>query len=111
MVLIFTLSSIPNPPELPTEVSDKGAHAALYFGLGALLVRSLSRRWSRPVTLGTATVAVIVSAAYGVSDEIHQYFVPPRRMEALDLLADTMGATTAAGALYAWGIMRGRNGL
>jgi VanZ family protein len=50
-------------------------------------------------------------ALYGCSDELHQYFNPPRNVEALDVLADTIGAGAGAIALYAWGILRGRDGL
>lgn len=37
-------------------------------------------------------VAVIGAMAYGVTDEIHQSFVPPREADALDVVADTFGA-------------------
>ena len=39
------------------------------------------------------------------------YFNPPRNVEALDVLADTIGAGAGAVVLYAWGIIRGRDGL
>jgi VanZ family protein len=102
MVLIFWLSSISSPPDLPGGMSDKGAHALLYAGLGALLVRARAGGWGRPVTLGIAVAAVVVATLYGISDEIHQYFVPPREVEVRDILADAIGASLAAGALYAW---------
>lgn len=62
--------------------SDKVAHAATYFVLGALL------------TLGTGRprLAFWLSVAYGVSDEVHQAFVPGRHPDALDLVADAVGA-------------------
>lgn len=101
MALIFVLSSIPNPPALAQASSDKGLHFLLYAGLGALVVRALAGGLGRPVTIRTLVVAVLVSAAYGATDEIHQYFVPPRQMEALDLAADTIGAAASALMLYA----------
>jgi VanZ family protein len=111
LALIFWLSSISYPPELPSGVTDKAAHAALYLGLGALLVRALAGGFARPVTVRVMVLAVVVSGLYGVTDEIHQYFVPPRQMDAADVLADTIGATVAACALYTWGIIRGRHAL
>ena len=102
MLFIFWLSSISRPPDLPSGVSDKGAHALLYAGLGALLVRARAGGWRRPVTLGTAVAAVVVATLYGVGDEMHQYFVPLRQVELRDILADAIGAALAAGALYAW---------
>ena len=109
MAFIFGLSSISHPPELP-QGSDKGLHALLYCGLGLLTARARTRGW-RGATLRTVIVAAVFGAIYGASDELHQYFNPPRNVEALDVLADTIGSTVGAGALWAWGIIRGRNGL
>ena len=102
MAFIFWLSSISRPPDLPSSVSDKAAHGLLYCGLGALLVRARAGGWRRPVTLGIAAAAIVVATLYGISDEIHQYFVPQRQVEARDVLADALGASVAAGAMYIW---------
>jgi len=102
MMFIFWLSSISRPPDLPSGISDKAAHVLLYSGLGALLVRARAGGWRRQVTIGIAAVAIVVATLYGISDEIHQSFVPPRQVEARDILADAIGASLAAGALYAW---------
>lgn len=37
----------------------------------------------------------IIVSLYGLSDEIHQAFVPNRSCDALDLMADMAGALTA----------------
>ena len=109
MALIFGLSSMTHTPALPGG-SDKGLHGLLYAGLGALFARALAGGW-RDVRLTVVLWTVCVGAIYGASDELHQYFNPPRNVEALDVLADTIGAGTAAAALYGWGIIRGRDGL
>ena len=109
MAFIFALSSISHTPDLP-HGSDKGLHALLYSGLGALFARALAGGW-RDVRLSVVLWTVCFGAIYGASDELHQYFNPPRNVEALDVLADTIGAGTAAAALYGWGIIRGRDGL
>lgn len=106
---IFALSSISHPPTLP-EGSDKGLHALLYCGLGLLVARARTGGW-RGVTVGTVLFAAMFGALYGASDELHQYFNPPRNVEAYDVLADTIGSTLGAVALQAWGIIRVRNGL
>jgi VanZ family protein len=36
-----------------------------------------------------------MAAMFGLSDEIHQYFVPGRNMDPLDLLTDAIGAALA----------------
>ena len=111
MGLIFGLSSISHPPELPAgSGSDKYVHAALYAGLSALWIRARAGGWLTPVTLGIAVSAVMFSTAYGITDELHQFLVPPRQVEVLDVAADAIGAALAAGLLYA-GIIRGRHGL
>jgi VanZ family protein len=103
MALIFGLSStadLPQPPGVLSLVPDKGLHVLLYGGLSALIVRALAGGWLRPIRRRAAALAVILSTIYGVSDEVHQLFVPPRQMEALDLAADFAGAAIAAVGLY-----------
>ena len=106
MALIFVLSSIHKPPQPPAVVSDKGVHFLLYAGLSALVVRALAGGWRRRVGLRAVVLAIVISTAYGASDEVHQYFVPPRQMEALDLLTDAIGAAIAAFGLHAAGLAR-----
>jgi VanZ family protein len=101
MALIFGLSSLSNTPQLPGG-TDKDAHAILYFGLGVLIVRAVAGGWGRRVTMGMAVAAAIGCGLYGVSDEIHQHFVPPRQVEALDVVADTVGGSAAGIAMYLW---------
>jgi VanZ family protein len=108
LAFIFVLSSIAHPPELPNG-SDKRLHAALYAGLGMLLARALAGGLTRTVTRGMVVATTVLSGLYGVSDEIHQIFVPPRQVEVLDVVADTIGGALGAIALYAWGIIQRRS--
>jgi VanZ family protein len=113
MALIFGLSSISDVPTLPMAqtVTDKDLHTALYFGFGILLTRALSKGLRPRVTLWTAVLVTVLAALYGLSDEFHQSFVPPRQVEGLDVVADTIGGGLAGFGLYAWGIIRSRYGL
>ena len=61
-------------------------YAVLGFLIGCALF--LSRRRFSPIT------AVICSALYSISDEIHQYFVPGRACRIFDVGVDTLGALT-----------------
>ena len=108
MAGIYVLSSIPQPPDLPSIVDDKIGHAVLYSGLGALFARAFAGGWDRPLTFRAAAAAAIAATLYGISDEWHQMFVPPRAVEAADVLADAIGATAAAVLLIATNRVRAR---
>lgn len=109
MAFIFGLSSIAITPTMP-EGSDKVLHTLLYSGLGLLVARALGGGLHR-VTPRHVIATIGIVALYGASDELHQYFNPPRNVEILDVVADTIGGTLGSIGLYAWGIIRGRHGL
>jgi VanZ family protein len=103
MALIFGLSATPWLPEPPASLSflsDKVLHGILYGGLTVLLVRALAGGWRRSVTTGAAAAAMAIATLYGVTDEVHQHFVPPRSMDPSDVVADAVGAAAAAFGLY-----------
>lgn len=103
MAGIFTVSSIPDLGPLPGDVSDKSWHGLVYAGLGMTMLYGLARGAAERVTLGRALLAVALATAYGVTDEIHQSFVPGRQAEVADVVADALGAVAgvAAAALAA----------
>ncbi|MCL2632499.1 MAG: VanZ family protein, partial [Coriobacteriia bacterium] len=41
-------------------------------------------------------IAIIIASLYGVSDEVHQYFVPTRHADPVDWMFDTIGALLGA---------------
>jgi VanZ family protein len=111
MGVIFGLSSLPDPPAPPgplSILSDKQLHAILYAGLAALVVRALSGGWLQTVTAGAGLLAAAVATIYGATDEVHQYFIPPRQMDARDLAADAVGASFAVFVLYAASRLRSK---
>jgi VanZ family protein len=110
MALIFALSSLWRPPGVPGRLSDEAGHVVLYFGLGALLVRALAGGWTAVVTVRTAALATLIATLYGASDELHQHFVPFRQMAALDVVADGIGAASAAAVAVARSRIGGRVG-
>ncbi len=76
-----------------TDVLSSIAHFCEYTVLGVLLANAL--RWH--LSLKKACVLAIVCASvYGVSDEIHQIFVPGRMCDPVDWLVDTVGASLGA---------------
>ncbi len=110
MAALFFVSSLSDVPGPPSGFSDKHEHFVFYAVLGALALRALAGgRW-QGVTIRTLLGAILIAAAYGVSDEVHQWFVPGRDADPLDAVADTAGAATAAAAAWAWSIIRRRSG-
>jgi VanZ family protein len=105
-VAIFLESSVTQVPELPNGVTDKDAHGMLYAGLAILIVRALAGASWRNVTMTTGVLAILLSVAYGASDELHQRFVTGRTADLLDLAADTAGA--AAAVTVVWIVARWR---
>ena len=68
----------------------KGAHIISYFILGVLMVSLLKE--FRLVDKRTFIFAVIMCILYAISDEVHQYYVPGRSGDVVDVLIDTVGS-------------------
>jgi VanZ family protein len=105
-LLIFALSSISAVPALPAHVTDKMAHVALYSGLGFLAARALAGGLGRPLPPFVVLAVLVFAGLYGLSDEVHQLFVPNRQFDLRDLAADVIGGGLGAGAFWLWGILR-----
>lgn len=71
-------------------MSDKLLHGLEYGVLGILLYRAFHQAMR---TLGSISLAIMCAVGFGISDEIHQWFVPNRQLDIWDLLADTLGAS------------------
>jgi LPXTG-motif cell wall-anchored protein len=98
--LIFVLSGIQNASldfEVPgITVNSFFKHFIEYAILGALtfnLFRQVFKNRNRAIIY-----SVIFPFIYGVSDEIHQYFVPTRISDYPDVIVDTIGGL--AGVLF-----------
>jgi VanZ family protein len=100
MALIFVISSfeleVPGIRHFP--LRDKGIHFLEYTVLGWLCAAASSRTWPSASAWRTAAFAVFISALWGLSDEIHQAFVPGRSPEVADVIADLFGSMAGAAA-------------
>lgn len=87
----FFLSSLPDsitPGRFL--LSDKICHAAEYFILAFLMLFALQR--TTALKFSTCFWIVLAAGAvYGLSDEIHQLYVPTRNFDLRDLAADVCG--------------------
>ena len=92
--LVFYFSS--RPLYIPVSFSwvDKVGHVLEFSGLGWLLsfgfVRGLGISQKKKFAL-----ALVAGILLGVSDELHQLFVPGRQSDPWDVLADSIGILAA----------------
>lgn len=93
---IFYLSSLPGTAYRPPFfAADKVFHLGEYGVLGYLLARALGHyNLKRKILFITA---VAICFAYGISDELHQFFVPSRCTSFLDVIADGIGSSLGIG--------------
>lgn len=87
------------------KVSDKILHLCEYGVFGAFAYRACRHGAGAWVARHAVIVAVVGCALYGLSDEIHQLFVPLRQGDPLDLVADSVGATLGA---WTWRLIERR---
>ena len=116
MAVIFRLSSLPGD-EIPLpdfRFSDKLVHFAAYAALGLAIAarRSLRKRLAGVPAPdpGEGEDAfdrrgVWVGMLYGLSDEVHQLFVPLRLFSLSDFAADALGV---AAGIWMYGNLMGR---
>lgn len=99
MILIFILSSLPHNAviELPNSKWDvfikEGLHL-VEFGI-LYVVFAIALVINRKLTARSSFIIACISALYGLSDEIHQYFIPYRSATIIDLIKDWIGVLAA----------------
>lgn len=85
----------------------KCAHMAEYAALAFLLCAFIVYVWRSAPFYRAALIAWFIATLYGVSDEIHQLFVPGRSGALKDVLFDAAGAAIGVLALAVFlGIVR-----
>jgi VanZ family protein len=81
---------------------DKFLHFGAYGLLGVLFFRAYE---TLPLK-ANKTLLILLSIAsatlYGISDEIHQYFVPFRNADILDAVANTIGSICGVYFYHLW---------
>lgn len=106
IVYLSSLSDLPSP--MPGFYgSDKLLHGCEYFLFGYLIMRSLVVAVEDRSSTVPALATVILGGFFGLSDEIHQAFVPGREASLMDFLFDMAGL---AAAVLAFSFLRRRFG-
>jgi VanZ family protein len=97
-LLIFIQSSHPSPDITPHwPFMDKVLHFAAYALLGALFLRAFNTTRIKQNLKLIIILSILLTSLYGISDEIHQSFVPFRTADVMDALADIIGSVFGVG--------------
>ena len=94
-IFYFSAQSHPEdqlPSFLFKQISDKVLHAVAYGILSFLCYRAFRWAAGQAVARQAVVLAIVTASFYGITDEVHQAFVPFRESSWLDWLADTIGA-------------------
>ena len=103
MTIIFVMSSrssIPRSPAISAELTAFLGHLFVYALLAVLLARAFEIDIEQ--ARRRAVLAFALATLYGISDEIHQRFVPGRYATLFDVLTDSAGAALGVTAYCAY---------
>ena len=94
---IFFLSSLKQSQnQIPIPNLDKVIHFCLYLPMPILFFLFLRQSQNNFIKYNFWAHGIILSLLYAASDEWHQSFVPTRRMDFFDWLADAAGIFAGA---------------
>lgn len=97
MVLIFTGSCIIfDSGTSSLIISDKLIHFIEFGILSSLYFYAFTKTTLIKNSILLIGICTILTIMYGISDEVHQLFVPTREFSVYDILADGVGGVTFA---------------
>ena len=92
-LFIYIQSDHPSPEQIPVfPYVDKVLHVTAYGIMGILFFRAYQTLRFKDNMKMLMFLSVVSASLYGISDEIHQSFVPFREAEVADAVADMIGA-------------------
>lgn len=105
MAVIFTFSHLPGSPtyyepSLGLLLERKGAHLVEYAVLFLLSLQVFSLWFPQETLRRIVAIAFAWSLAYGVLDELHQFFTPFRGATFRDVLIDCIGILLALTGVF-----------
>jgi VanZ family protein len=94
-LFIYIQSANPSPEQIPSfPFVDKVLHFVAYGIMGILFYRAYQTLRIKNNIQMLMLLSVVSASLYGISDEIHQSFVPFREAEVADVIADMLGAAS-----------------
>ena len=107
---IYIQSDLPSIEHIPSfEFSDKVLHFFAYAAMGILFYRAYQTLRIKGAPRMLILISIVSASLYGVSDEIHQYFVPFRDASIWDVVANTLGAICGVYLYHLFVAYRDRN--
>ena len=98
---IYIQSDHPSPERIPTfAFSDKILHFLAYGLLAILFFRAYTTLPLKDRINMLILLSIGSATLYGISDEIHQYFVPYRQADILDAIANAIGSICGVAIFY-----------
>lgn len=111
MALIFFLSSAPPPQAartVPVYFDIKIIHIVEYGVLNLLVYWALAKTWDIGY-IWKAVFSVATAVLYGLTDELHQVFVPGRSGQLVDIAANFLGCTITQASVFMFRVKFRRN--
>jgi len=102
-LVIFSVSAESTPPGADL-APDYVAHFFEYGLFALTLIWGVTSGLRKDLNVKRAGLAFMLAAAYALTDEFHQGFVPQRDSSLQDILADCLGAACAI--LIVYGLLR-----
>ena len=100
---IYIQSDFPASEHLPSfEFSDKFIHFFAYAVMGVLFYRAYQTLPAKDDSRMLILLSVVSASLYGISDEIHQYYVPFRDASIYDGIANFLGALCGVYLYHRW---------
>lgn len=100
---IYIQSDLPSIEHIPSfEFSDKFMHFFAYAIMGVLFYRAYQTLRIKDNLRMLILLSVVSASLYGISDEIHQYYVPFRDASIFDVIANILGAICGVYLYHLW---------
>ena len=100
---IYIQSGQPGPEHIPdVRFLDKFLHFGAYGLLGILFFRAYETLPLKANKTLLILLSIGSATLYGISDEIHQYFVPFRNADIMDVVANTLGSICGVYFYHLW---------
>ena len=100
---IYIQSDLPLIEHIPSfKFSDQVLHFCAYAVVGLLFYRAYQTLRIKGDSPMLILISILSASLYGISDEIHQYFVPFRDASIWDVVANTLGAICGVYLYHMW---------